>query len=343
MTACPHGFRIVGSPRNERRPTRWAVAFGAYAECDPRATCEQESYLSAFTFGADFAAHLRRRRTPKGLPESVQCFAPWVWWDIDRAGDLPAAKADAVRLALSLEQQFAIDPEDLLLFFSGSKGYHVGLATSLWRCEPSADFHRVARAFCQQAAQVADVATDPSIYDRVHLLRAPNSRHPKTGLHKVRVSVEDLMHLSPEAIRQRAAEPMEFEIPTPTRCDWNLQNAWTDAAEQVRQQAEAVAQARQDGLLATNAKMNRLTLDFIRYGAEQGGQGEQADKTAGDGRHRRLFSAAANLAEFGCPPNLAHALLTEPGLDCGLSPSDVRRQIDCGLSHAGRGQEGGAA
>jgi hypothetical protein len=343
MTACPHGFRIVGSPRQARRPTNWAVAFRAHAECDPRAECDRESYLSAFTFGADFADHLRRYRTPKGLPPSVKCFAPWLWWDIDRENDLPTAQADAVRLALSLEQQFAIDAEDLLLFFSGSKGYHVGLATSLWRCEPAADFHRVARTFCQQAAQVADVATDPSIYDRVHLLRAPNSRHPKTGLHKVRVSVEDLMHLSPEAIRQRAAEPMEFEIPTPTRCDWNLQNAWADAAEQVRQQAEAVAQARQDGLLAKNAKMNRLTLDFIRCGAEQGGQGEQADKTAGDGRHRRLFSAAANLAEFGCPSNLAHALLTEPGLDCGLSPSDVRRQIDCGLSHAGRGQEGGAA
>jgi hypothetical protein len=46
-----------------------------------------------------------------------------------------------------------------------------------------------------------------------------------------------------------------------------------------------------------------------------------------------LFSAAANLAEFGCPPALAHALLTETALDSGLPPNDVRRQIDCGLSH----------
>jgi len=46
-----------------------------------------------------------------------------------------------------------------------------------------------------------------------------------------------------------------------------------------------------------------------------------------------LFSAAANLGEFNCPPALAHALLTEAGLDSGLSPSDVRRQIECGLNH----------
>jgi len=48
-----------------------------------------------------------------------------------------------------------------------------------------------------------------------------------------------------------------------------------------------------------------------------------------------LFSAAANLAEFGCPVALAHALLTEIALDSGLSPSDVRRQIDCGLDYQG--------
>jgi len=49
-----------------------------------------------------------------------------------------------------------------------------------------------------------------------------------------------------------------------------------------------------------------------------------------------LFSAAANLAELGCPPALAHELLTEAGRDAGLSPSEVRRQIDCGLRHRGR-------
>ena len=46
-----------------------------------------------------------------------------------------------------------------------------------------------------------------------------------------------------------------------------------------------------------------------------------------------MFSAAANLAEFGCPVELAHELLTEAALDSGLSPSETRRQIDCGLSH----------
>jgi hypothetical protein len=48
-----------------------------------------------------------------------------------------------------------------------------------------------------------------------------------------------------------------------------------------------------------------------------------------------LFSAAANLAELGCSLALAEALLSDAALDSGLSPSDVRRQIECGVNHNG--------
>lgn len=66
--------------------------------------------------------------------------------------------------------------------------------------------------------------------------------------------------------------------------------------------------------------LNRSTLDYIRNGADQGD------------RHRLLYSAAANLGEFGCPSALAVVLLEEPALDSGLPPKDVRRGIECGLA-----------
>ena len=69
--------------------------------------------------------------------------------------------------------------------------------------------------------------------------------------------------------------------------------------------------------------MNRSTLAFIREGA---GTGD---------RHRLLFSAAANLAEFGCTPALAVALLEESRARLGA----CRRKtfaggIECGLAAA---------
>ncbi len=56
-------------------------------------------------------------------------------------------------------------------------------------------------------------------------------------------------------------------------------------------------------------------------------------------RHRRIFAAAANLAEFATIDDLIEALLTEPGLDTGLAPGEVARQIQGGINHV-RGQRG---
>lgn len=51
-------------------------------------------------------------------------------------------------------------------------------------------------------------------------------------------------------------------------------------------------------------------------------------------RHQALFRCAAWLTEQGAPDTLVYAMLTEPGLDVGLPPKDVERQIRCGIDHA---------
>lgn len=150
----------------------------------------------------------------------------------------------------------------------------------------------------------------------MRLFRAPNSRHPKTDLHKRRFTFDEINGLSLARILELAKNPESFDMPTMSRTSDQAAADWKAAGERVAGEA-ASRTARRSADFAT---LNRSTLDFIRDGANQGD------------RHRLLYSAAGNLAEFGCSPALAHALLTEPALDSGLSPSDVRRQIDCGLS-----------
>lgn len=192
---------------------------------------------------------------------------------------------------------------------------------------PSLDFNRVTRRFAEGFAQLAGVSIDTSIYDKVRAFRAPNSKHPKTGLHKRRLSLDELMRLSLDGIRRLSESPEPFGLSATAAMCEQAATDWQAAMEAVRQQPEAKAQ-RRAAVANEMATLNRQTLDFIREGAEHGD------------RHRLLFSAAANLAEFGCPPALAHALLSDAGFDSGLSPSDVRRQIDCGLNHVKNPSEG---
>ena len=161
---------------------------------------------------------------------------------------------------------------------------------------------------------------DTSIYDRVRAFRAPNSKHPRSGLHKRRLTHQELIGLSVEGICKLAKKPAPFDLPNPKGSSAAAAQDWQAAVAAAGEQ-ESIGVRYCASSVAGTAQLNRLTLDFLRDGAEEGE------------RAVRLFSAAANLAEFGCPPALAHALLTDAALDSGLPPSEVRRQIDCGLRH----------
>jgi len=314
MQAAPYGFRILGSCREARRLVDAAAALSGYADCDERAEVTNEAYLSAFQFGDEFRRHLEITGSTKGY--DGPCWSPWLWWDIDR-DDIDAATRDARRLCVDLTNRYELDGDELLNFYSGSKGYHVGLPTSLWLPQPSADFNKLARRFAEHVAELLDIEIDRGVYDKVRAFRAPNSRHPKTGRHKRRLDFDELMHVKTAAILERAGEPLPFDLPHPPPHDDRAAADWRTAGEHVEQRATANRQRR----IALNGSptLNRWTMEFICDGAP-----------AGD-RHRLLFSAAANLAEFDCPMALAHALLNESALDSGLSPADVRRQIECGL------------
>ena len=322
MMADTLGFRIVGPCTNERRLVDWPTAFVAYASLDERIDATDEAYLSAFTFGEDFRRHIDAHGSTKGF-DGV-CGGEFIWFDIDRT-DLEAARRDAARMCLFICERYSIDDDSILVFFSGSKGFHIGLPTDLWQPTASLLFNAVARRLAEGLAGAVQVVVDSGVFDKVRAFRAPNSRHGKTGLHKRRLSLDELMKLSVERIRELAREPLAFDVPTvSTRCDVAAGD-WQETVERIEHETEATRERRASS--DRSARLNRATLDFIRDGA---GSGD---------RHRLLFSAAANLAEFGCPVELAHELLNEAALDSGLSPSETRRQIDCGLSHNAAGRQ----
>lgn len=313
--AFPYGFRIAGDTRNDRRLIAWSAAFVAYCECDEKADTGAECYLSAFCFGDAFRRYLDANRTTKGY--IGETYSSWLWFDIDR-NEFEQATIDARRLACGLASRYAIDDE-LLVFFSGSKGFHLGLPTSLWGPLPGPSFAGHCRAYAESIASLHQVGIDLSVYDRVRAFRAPNSKHPKTGLHKRRVLLDELLHLEPSRLRGLASEPVAFDVPRAPRTNQQAVADWQAAVDAVDHKQAEIASRR---VGCGSSTLNRSTIDFIREGAS-------VDRAVS------LFAAAANLAEFGCSMELAFALLSESALDAGLPPSEVRRQIECGIRKGG--------
>ncbi|MDB5311281.1 MAG: hypothetical protein JWO38_5483, partial [Gemmataceae bacterium] len=220
-----------------------------------------------------------------------------------------------------------LDDDDVLTFFSGGKGFHVGVPLP-HNPDPSPVFHQTARRLAEGLAAGAGVRIDTGVYDRVRCFRAPNSRHPKTGLHKRRLVYDELMKLPVGRIAELAREPVPFEVPPVGELVTELEVDWGEAA------AEAQKRSAQGGR-PHPGRLQRATVEFLHDGAEEGE------------RHPRLFRAAADMAEIAAAhglDTLIHALLTEPALDTGLAPAEVERQIRCGIEYArSQRSQGGAA
>jgi hypothetical protein len=322
MTSTTHtyGFRIVGPCTGERRRVDAAAVFAAYCQCDSRAGVEREAYLSAFTFDAGFAEHLARTGSPAGFTGST--WSPFVWFDVDRdeaSGGIARALDDTRQLVNVLDERFGVVRNVLVPFLSGNKGFHLGLPTALWLPAGSPDFHAVARAFAEHVAAEAGVAIDTGVYDRVRAFRAPNSRHPKTGLHKRYIPVEILDAVTVRGVLDMARRPEPFDVPSLDGLDLTdfLVGCWGRAACAVAERAAAADERRQAiAAGSTSASVNKLTRAVLTGDVEVGE------------RHRLVYSAAANLFEFGDVPSLVRALLTEPARDLGLPPKDIERAIE---------------
>jgi len=317
------GFRIAGAVYSERKRVNAAEAFDAYRRCDPRARTNGEAYLSAFHFDKEFQEHLDRTGTTRGFVGPT--WSPYIWFDIDRdaaAGGIEQSLVATRKLVDVLVEHYDVPLENMLPFFSGSKGFHLGCPTAYWSPTGSVTFHRTARLFAEGIAQAANIVIDVSIYDRVRAFRAPNSRHAKTGLHKWFLPPEQIGVLTIDDIVELARKPASFELPCIVSQEEipSLAKAWAIAEQALAAQDASMALVRASGNTGS-VTLNRITLDIIR-----------GERIAVGDRHRLIYSAARNLAEAGATWHLIQQLLVTPARDAGLPPRDVERQIHCGFS-----------
>jgi hypothetical protein len=314
------GVFVLGTPTAPRALVRHADLFQAYADGLLLERDEtREAYLSHFAFGAEMQSHFAaNRQSVAGF--AGPCWCRWLVLDIDRP-NLVDALADARRLVTALYHRYPETVGDVPVYFSGGKGFHV-LVELAHNPPPAVGFHRVARAFAETLAAWAGVAIDPAIYDANHIIRLPNTRHPKTGLFKRFIASEALFRMTAERIRDHARYPAGDGMPTWTGDTDRLIDDWRAAETAAARAAEVRAAARCD--FRPDARAPRYFLDLLRFGVKEGE------------RHTTLFRCAAWLTEQGAPPSLCYAILAEPGCDAGLPPKDVERQIRCGIQHAQR-------
>ncbi len=162
-----------------------------------------DAYTTMFRFRKDYHELCETTGSVKGA-QNLSCWSDFLWFDID-SDDLSVALANARQLVIRVE---LIDPAlggFLIYFFSGAKGFHIGIPAPLLGLCPSIDLPQVFKKLAREIA--GDIEIDISIYDKNRLWRVPNTRNGKSGLFKIPLTFDELATCSIERLLKMAKQP----------------------------------------------------------------------------------------------------------------------------------------
>jgi len=165
----------------------------------------QDYYVSTYFYNEKQLEEFKQKGgSIKGITEVK---TNQLWWDFDSKDNPDLAKKDAITLVNRLKSH-GITEEAIQVYFSGNKGYNVVLKLNR-EITP------------QQAENLAlykfgkDLPTlDPSLYDSSQILRVPFTKHQVSGLYKIPLEIDDLVHENTTTIKEFATNASMIERKT---------------------------------------------------------------------------------------------------------------------------------
>jgi hypothetical protein len=227
---------------------------------------QKNSFITVFRFPDEYRDHAKATGSVKGYAGT--CYADYLPFDIDRQGNLHQALLAARALFFVLTDRYDVRPEQLRIYFSGAKGFHILVPTALFGgVEPSPKLPGIFREMALAIAGDADEVIDRSIYDINRLFRLPDTKH-ESGLWKVELTAEELNTFDTDQVRFAARNPRflqrrETDLePTPPLAELFARMA--EVAESPRPSSSpALADAYVDG------QKHNLMLAFAGYAAKR--------------------------------------------------------------------------
>lgn len=150
-----------------------------------------ETYISLFPFTKDVLDYVKIHGTIKGYKGKHAC--TYLCIDIDCDGDLEGARSSTLQVIDRLNSLYAIAPDELFIYFSGNKGFHVYLVDRLLNIQ-NRFFDNIGDSTKEFVSKRLEGIpyVDLVIYEDHRIIRVVNSKHAKTGLYKIELTYEDL-------------------------------------------------------------------------------------------------------------------------------------------------------
>ena len=106
-------------------------------------------------------------------------------------------KQDLALITRKLKVMFHLSDNDIDLYFSGSKGFHILIDSNIFGLEPSRDLNKQYKKIATELkTYTINKSVDTKIYDNKRLFRVPNTINSKTGLYKVPIEYSTVKEMT---------------------------------------------------------------------------------------------------------------------------------------------------
>lgn len=226
-------MRVVGEMRRTIVPAKYVQS-----ELEDLGKRPTNVHLSIFRYSDDIQEY-RENNGHRTAGYSGPAYADYIPIDIDGPGfdELGEAVETARQVVRDLKNQWGLQYEDIVCYYSGRRGFHILIPTLHFaKFDPHSRFHDllfeiVVELFHQGplVRMVETSSSDPVVssdsidfgpYTRLHMLRMPATIHEDTELWKIPVREHELMEGGPEEAAQRVKDAATERRP-PYRPDPN--------------------------------------------------------------------------------------------------------------------------
>ena len=251
-----------------------------------KSATDKECYRSVYRHPEAFLEYAKRKNRVAGW--DGPCYADYVWIDIDEKDDLAKAHETCKYLLGRLQELYNIDLNTLRLFFSGSKGFHVGIDARIFNITPSIDVPQICKHLVGQICN--DLHVDMAVYDRVRVFRLQNTINAKSGLYKIALSLDEIRTLTIDQIKEMAQSKRTIEVDT--EVDEGSLAYMTEGFQATRKKVSSAG----SGEVGINKKAlhgTKICIWRILQGIGEGERDECAVRVANDYQKRGMSAEVA--------------------------------------------------
>lgn len=190
----------------------------------------------------------------------------------DLEHDFEKLRRDVLLLCRRLKTLFNLTDDNIQLYFSGSKGFHIIVPHTIFGIKPCKDLNdKYKLVALELKSYTITKSVDTRIYDSKRLFREPNTVNTKTNLYKVPISLDQIREISYEDLIAYASEPKDM-ITVNAKHNPKSEEAFNQLIESIKERQKKTVNHKVARQMLENKELLPCVKYILQNGAQKGGR-----------------------------------------------------------------------